>query len=1079
MARTGRSLRVLPDGARVEEAMLHAAAQGRGFVDGSGFASFGQLLEMLGGARSLGRRPCGPATARVVLWAAAKKLGGGPFGAFVQEPAFARAALDLVFELKSGGLSPAGFREAVDRFPASRIDRARHLARIYEEYEVRLAHLQLADREDATRGALECLRRNGLPPELRAFGQIELQGLYDFPWSRRELVLELAVQCDRAGLAFRVEVPGGLSAEVDGAVDPFLSELERRAQTLTRVEAGKRDLSLEGRPLGHLGRFLFAGTSPDPLEVGEVPLELLRAATARQEARLLARIARDRIASGVAPERIAIAYPDLGEEAEWVVEALEELGIPARIRRGMPLQATAAGRVALELPLLVDDGFPAEDVARLVSSRYLPELSTGAPESPASILALASVRDDRLGAEAGRGAYDVRLNALIRRLEGRGEGRGESARALLERCRKLIAIAGQIPEEGKAGELLDRWWNALDELGLSRAVRQPELRGAEGTGIGRAVLRALARDQAAYEALRAMATELRSALRDSGAASGRMTRRTFHRWLFDAARDFNLTPRGPRGGAVHVLDVRELSDRTFDHVCLGGLVDGRFPGRDTPHPLFPDEDRIRVNAWHKRDVFRVGTGEAERRIPWRLAADRLLLYLALSATEDRVTVSHASESSGGVEQTPSPFWDELVRLTAVKPRHAPLQAIASLDEVRTEGELRERVALELYAPVPLRTSDPDPAGERVAQAIGAEPWLEEAGLASRIESERLRFFGEEGAEVGPWSGLARTEVNRDALAQCFEFGRERPLSASTLQKFGNCAFQGFLAFALRLDEPDEPGEEMDNRGQGNFWHKVLEVLFPELKARGLLGAPVDDVPDDVIDQALAKAAEDAERSGHVGHPALWKLGRERGRRMVRRVLASESRGLPFHFLEPTHTELRFGSAAAEEAWREVAIPSPDGAPPVYVEGKIDRIDTGNGMLGVVDYKSGSVKRAGQLLDALLVTEFQLPLYLFAARRAGHQGPLKAAWLSLKDGDPVDLEVELAKHQLSFDELLSTDPETIARVEKEGLKNLSLEVHKLVGGLREGRFPARPEDCGFCPYQRVCRISERRMPEGGA
>ena len=103
---------------------------------------------------------------------------------------------------------------------------------------------------------------------------------------------------------------------------------------------------------------------------------------------------------------------------------------------------------------------------------------------------------------------------------------------------------------------------------------------------------------------------LSRALRDSGAASARMSRRTFHRWLIDAARDFNLTARGPRGGAVHVLDVRELGDRAFEHVCIGGLTDGRFPGRDTPHPLFPDEDRIRVNAWHKRDVFRVGTGEA-------------------------------------------------------------------------------------------------------------------------------------------------------------------------------------------------------------------------------------------------------------------------------------------------------------------------------------------------------------------------------------------------------------------------------------------------------------------------------------
>ena len=54
---------------------------------------------------------------------------------------------------------------------------------------------------------------------------------------------------------------------------------------------------------------------------------------------------------------------------------------------------------------------------------------------------------------------------------------------------------------------------------------------------------------------------------------------------------------------MHVLDVRELGDRAFEHVCIGGLTDGRFPGRDTPHPLFPDEDRIRVNAWLPDDPY--------------------------------------------------------------------------------------------------------------------------------------------------------------------------------------------------------------------------------------------------------------------------------------------------------------------------------------------------------------------------------------------------------------------------------------------------------------------------------------------
>jgi ATP-dependent helicase/nuclease subunit B len=1078
MAGEGRRLRVLPDAGRVEEAMLRAAADGPAFVDGAGYLTFTQLVEALGEGAAVERRPCPPLTARVIVWACARKLGEGPFGSFVQEPAFARAALELFFELKSGGVEPAGFRAAVATFPAGRMDRALYLSRLYEAYEARLSELKLCDREDLVLCAIRSLRERGLPPGLRASG-IELSGIHDFSWARQTLVEQLAHACDAAGVELKVEVPAGLSADVDAVVDPVLGAMERSAQTLTHVELAKEDLSLDGRPLAWLGRHLFsAAGAPGP---GAAPLTLLRAATVRQEAQLFARIARQKVDEGIPPERIALVWPDLAEEAEWSAEALERYGVPARMRRGLPLSATAPGRIALELPLVVDDGFPAAEVGWLLESRYLPDVSRRAPEGPRALLALASVRDDVLGAVDGRGAYDVRLSQLLLRMEARGaKGRRvEEVRALRDASMRLISIGGRIPAEGKAGELLEAWWHALEELGLPRAVRQTEGRGQEGTTLGRAVLRALARDQAAFEALHGMARELRAALRDANAQSARMTRRTFQRWLVDAAGDFNLAPRGPRGGAVQLLDVRELPGRAFAHVCLGGLADGRFPGREPPHPLFPEEDRLRVNAWHRRDVFRVATGEGERRIGWRLAEDRLLLHLALSASEGGVTCAYPAHTGSGSEQAASPFWDELQRLTGKSPEVMPLRPVPALDDVLSDAELRERTALELFGRPELRTSQPDPAGPALGAELAGEPWLAEAAHLSRVEGERLAFFGDAQGEreVGPFSGLARRDGLQEALGKCFEFGKDRPLSASLLQKFGNCAFQGFLAWGLRLDEPEEPGEEMDARGQGSFWHKVLEVLFPALKAQGLLGAAPGDVPDAVIDGALDAAATDAERTGHTGHPALWRIGRERARGMVRRILSSSTRGLPFHYMEPVHPELRFGRADAPEGWQQVPIPGPKGEPPVYVEGKIDRLDAGNGALGVVDYKSGTVTQHKALREAFLKTEFQLPLYLHAARVSGHEGPLRAAWLSLKDGEPVDLETELAKMQLSLADLLATDPATCARLEAEGLQSLSMAVHRLVAGLREGKFPARPEDCGFCSYQRVCRVSERRLPEG--
>ena len=110
---------------------------------------------------------------------------------------------------------------------------------------------------------------------------------------------------------------------------------------------------------------------------------------------------------------------------------------------------------------------------------------------------------------------------MDRRLQGSGWG----ARQLLERCQKLFAILQQLPAEAAALQHLTRWWRALGDLGLAKALERPEPRGSEGTTLGKAVLRALARDQAASEALRAMYRELHLAFDQSGAGQVRLSRR--------------------------------------------------------------------------------------------------------------------------------------------------------------------------------------------------------------------------------------------------------------------------------------------------------------------------------------------------------------------------------------------------------------------------------------------------------------------------------------------------------------------------------------------------------------------------
>jgi ATP-dependent helicase/nuclease subunit B len=388
--------------------------------------------------------------------------------------------------------------------------------------------------------------------------------------------------------------------------------------------------------------------------------------------------------------------------------------------------------------------------------------------------------------------------------------------------------------------------------------------------------------------------------------------------------------------------------------------------------------------------------------------------------------------------------------------------------------VRQRVALETMAPARLRVTEPDVAGPLLRRRFEAEPWFSAARELAHVEVERLHFFSNPSRSVGPYTGEVDGPGLREALREIFRFDITKPLSASALARFGNCGFQGFLTYGLKVAEPEEPGEEFDARGRGTFWHRVVEEVFLRLKQWGLLGKGLEEIPDAVLDEALTEAVRYFEERYHVGHPALWQLAKDRARAMVRRILADERRGLPFERYVPEGFELKFGPGADENPWQNVFLYAGEEA--IYFEGKIDRLDKGSGDVGVIDYKSGRLdKRA--LRERLLSSDFQLPLYLYAARASGHQGARNAAWFSLRTGTTLHLSEVLSDDEVEA--MLSTDPSVRARLAEEGGLNLANAVEGLVRATREGRFGMRPKDCGGCGYRAVCRITERRVVEESA
>lgn len=1063
------TLTVLPDADRVEHALVTAAADA-GFVDATGFVSIAWLVEACEPAAWLRRSPVPPLGARLLIAAEARALGPTAFGDYAREPAFARAAWDLIQQLKLQDVTPDVLAAAIAGLGAPARPRLDALLALWRAYEARLTAQNLADRGDLLRAAADRLALE-LPPRLQRFTHVEVHHLHDLPPARARLLQALATTCHARKLPVKVTLPAANNPQIDVLVNETFAAMEKAWQGLD-VDAWPE---VPAAPLAWVGGVLFGDDVPPQSAPG---LTAFSAATPRDEAAHLGRKVRALLDGGVPPEEVGIVFRDLGDDAEALVEALEEVGVPARVRLGMPLPATTPGRLALLLPQLVEDGFPVAGVLTVLESRYAPTLSKDTPDA-AHWFGLAGLRDDVLGADGRRGAYEVRLGVLAGRLRSEAEQR--EVRLLGDRVATLVTAGRQLPETATALKFLAGWQRMLEAVGLARGLSGAEPMHGEGTGLGRAVERALARDQAAGDALLAFIDLLRRALETSGVGATELSRRDFVRLLHDAARDVNLQARGPRAGAVRILDVRAIAGLRFSHLFLGGLVDGRFPGRPSPLALVTEDERAALNAVRPR-LFRLGAGDGELSLPLRQAEDRLLFHLALCAG-GTVTLSRARADATGRELNASPFLDELARVVpGFAETPLPRRAVPTLDDVRGRADFEARVALEAISDPASRLSRPSPLRAALAQALGPAPWLQRARATAQMEGERLRFFTDATRPAEAFSGDLSAAPFDAARAQWFAFDPATGLSVSALGRYGNCAFAGVLSQLLKLEAVEEQGEEPDARTRGTFWHLVFEQLMPTLKEKGWLGRPAGALPgpelDAVIDEAIDRAARKAESANAVGHPALWKLGRAKALRMVKRVLSSEHEGQPFKELAwlPDAVEVAFGRDAKDPAFRHVVVPpARPGEQPIALNGKIDRIDRGPGGAGVVDYKAGKVSKTAR--RDFLVSDFQLPAYVLALRTALNLPRHDAAWLFLGDHDSKSLSWVIDKKQ-TLDEVMALDAPTRARLEAEGKKNFATAVHAVVGRLRAGDVGARPTDCERCGYQRVCRISQRRLGEEG-
>jgi hypothetical protein len=718
--------------------------------------------------------------------------------------------------------------------------------------------------------------------------------------------------------------------------------------------------------------------------------------------------------------RCAIAHPGSRRYGRLLAEQLEASGVAWN---GPDPDTLAEAPEARVLSGLVDLAQPQLELERSAVISWLgrgPVLTRGGVAAPLGAWDRSS-RD--AGVVSGVAEWRSRLAAHERRCAKDRPDEAALAAGLREFVDRLTEVCNEL---GRC--------TSWDNFALWAEAALKEYLAAPEDGVNPHVALAL-EELSALEALEPLAS-LPATIRHDRMARSLAT-------AFDRP-----APRiGRYGHGVVVAPIGALVGLETELLVVVGAVEGELPGRTSDDPLLPVRERTRAGAAHlvreRADV------RARRQLVALLCgADRSVVTTArVDTREGRPFIASrwldGDLASGAVDTNIGSFAGALHRVSSgsVPACDALDYELASVQAWRDAGHSGDSHFLADLVP-------------QFAAALGV-------GRARAGES------------LNRFNGSAAPGISTNELG---EGPSDRLLSATTLEVYAACPFQGFLRHQLRLRDFDAPERRttIEPMDRGSLVHEVLERLVAELLETGRAWSGW--TPEDHLRLAeLAAEAFDAyERRGLVGKALLWELEKSQILLDLDRFLDTDDRRCRSANRAPMAAEFCFGDENVPPL--EVVAAGRN----VRFRGKIDRVDRGgDGSLTVVDYKTGS-SASFAILESDPVghgERLQLAIYGLAAQAGlGGGGTAAVEGGRVAGGGEGDLVAEYR--------FLSSNPdkESIGIVlDGAARSRLGNALDTLVGIIDDGAFPARPgvpdrtsyKNCQRCDFDSLCAADRDR------
>jgi ATP-dependent helicase/nuclease subunit B len=1016
-----------------------------------------------------------------------------PFNCFeriAETRGFLDAAAGMLAELYERGIGADALSATVAAEPEKDARWRKHddAARIAAQYVALLREQKAHDPAELLHLAGERLASAATTP-LASVESIFVESGLNLAPAQLALLRQLADRAKRLWVGLPDE-EGGARAELfqvcRGDRDAFISLFP--GSTSLQVEDD------DDGPAGlrHLRRTIFMDDPvPSPAADG---LALIEAPAVLGEARLVARRIRQLLAADVPPERIGVTARRLAGLRDLLAEVFDEYEVPFDLEGDESLARSPIVMTLLRAVRLPEDGWPFGGVTALLrNTEFQPQWAEcrDDPEMPrhaeALLRMLGEPRGDKNVLRAVDNWADRPPPALEdeRAEESRRQRKIELARRARPFLRRFFAAWDRFPLQGSLATYAQALREFAADLNLGPLL--PPL--GRGGGGGESLVtpppppskggeKRVSASQVAAKNLSASSFQdekTRTALAqlfdevDAWSASAptpTLGRSAFIRLLGVIASGARPAPHST-AGRVRIRSAEAAACLDADYLCVLGLGERSFPDLSPPDSLLDDADRQIL-----RDAGLPLANSSER-----LPDEMLLFYRLLNVPREELILSYPAVDQKGQPLLPSTFLrgvrDCFVD-KAIPVEHQRMLIEGYFDRPPLSGpEWRVHLA------AALKDSSDNPAWRRSPLPESMTANLRDAaGLA------RSRF---EDREFGAYDGILAQPAIIEQLRE--RFGPERIFSPTALEAYIACPFRFFLGNVLRLEEVEEPSEEVEASRRGSAFHRALARYHAKLREEGRLDAALQTLDEGAslelqadVDKAVR---EYQQRAPTDAAEVLWELERQRLARFAARYHAhwrdfvgpwQERSALP----APRFLEADFGLPGLDGAGKSTGDEQPPltiqvGDVEVRIGGRIDRVDVAELTDGlgfwIIDYKTGLAKHYG---DRALKTfeKLQLSLYALAVQRVFYGGearPLGLAYWLVTDSGPKPVLPGMAKRD-RFAWL--ERPENWERFSEQ----LQEWVAKLATQIREGRFPLAPrsEHCtDTCPYSHVCRIAQSR------